>query len=392
MLLIDEQLDKELSAFICAWDDFEKSTGGEDIIDMNLSGHVAGKKYQNRKEILKDIEYFLSLSEVKAHSVIYRKMTAHHYFLRQVMNNDIPFDEYFENTMGLKPVIFTPEKIAGLQEQTKNLLAQSGFEYHTNVVGEIMSSDLIKPSNKTGELLNETHKAFYQWINTILDLNATFDIEYSFLPEGHHFWAWISGDGRNFSVRLNKQRVNEYSISNLKRLATHELTAHAVQASILRTKVERGKIPRYLGYITTHESFQFSSEGLASTLIDFYPDEFASNKAIKLIQQIVRLDYVVYSNAAIRFCRGEPREECIDYAMKNCTFRKEEVARRLEYLLSNKPIGFGYRQVYGVAIETFLEIKGSYPDKNKFVKSVYEDFLMPDQILAMTKRPVADFV
>jgi hypothetical protein len=391
MQLIDKKLDQELSAFICGWHKLERRINKQDIIDIHLSKKVKGKEYKYQYEVLKDIEAFSNMSEVKNHPLISRKMNSHRYYLEKQMGGVIPFDEYLQNTMGVQSIIYSEKKIQTIREQTNELLVPFGLKVEEGVQDNFNKIDQQLSAEELIPFFNDHHNQLYGHIKEKTGLDVDFKIKYSKMDKPVSKIAELTGDGKNYKLLFNMYHMHNYGKMAVKHLTAHEISGHAVHFASLRKQYDEGKMPRYMTYVPTHESFMFSVEGLAETVHDFFPDMF-QEPLMKAVFSFNRLRRVVANNATTMANRGENIKDCIEYVYKNCPNFPIGKAGLMLGFSSNKPLGSSYSQIYSQGMETFKEISESHPDKYAFIKSVYEDFTMPEQIKAQSKRSIVDFV
>lgn len=389
MTSIDTKLDHELCAFLKGWHDLE---GDGALIDMMLSPAVEPKKYAHRFQVLKDIEHFLDCAEVKENDLVHRKMKAHKSFLLKSMGEIIPFDTYLQETMNIKPVVYDDKKLAALKGYTNSLLAQFGLFMSENVSKNLAAQDVQIKGDAMQSFFNSSHQKLFDAMSKKTGITADFRVHYKGIDEAVPMVAEIRGDGKDYNVLFNMYHMNDYGACKLNLLAAHEITSHAVQFASLRKKIEQGDLPNYLGYVTAHEPLHFSSEGLAETIQYFYADDFDNSDMMKATLALNRYKRLVSNNAAIMLNRGGSFKEAVEYVHEHAPdYPIDRMASMLSFQ-ADKPLGSSYYQVYSQALETFLEISGSHPDKDEFIRSVYQDFLMPDDIISQTRRPIASFV
>ena len=390
MQLIDSKLDLELCAFICGWHDFDKSRkDGREIIDLHLSNLVKGKKYFHINEILQDIKYFLDINEIKNNRHIHQKLTAHYYFIKKSEGEHIPFPVYMKNTIGFEPFLYSDRKIKALQENMEELLAPYGLTMQEDVRRLLNEKD----KNISGNLhavFEAHHQSCYTVLKNKTDIRADFAVNYTEINEENNLRAYITGNGKLYNVELNKFNLKYDRQNEIRYLASHELTGHGMHFTLLQQQYELGNMPRYMTYITVHEPLMFATEGLAQTLFYFCP-EMKESPITDAFLSVDRLRKAVVNNAGYMTNMGYNFQDCLKYSYENATcFTKQRTEALLRAVTDNAKIG--YNLCYGPSLESFYQAAKSHPDKYSFLRSVYNNYMAPDQIQAQLKHPIQEFV
>ncbi len=110
------------------WDALEKPRG-IDIIDFDLVPPVEAESFRSREEVLDRLR---SLHDDirptnSQEKFIKAKLNASTYYLRALMGEDIPYEEYVENITGIRPQLISEEEVQEQRALMDGLLRDVGY-------------------------------------------------------------------------------------------------------------------------------------------------------------------------------------------------------------------------------------------------------------------------
>ena len=379
-------VDEKIIDFYYKWDRFEKKNV-VDIIDFNLIQEqdnfpgIFSSREEIKEKLLSLIDEYSKMSDKNA--FISAKLNASLYFLRALMNEQIPFDEYIQNTVGVSPLYIPDEEIQKQLEVTKSLYKELGYEYTREDL------DRFTHDNKLSK--DEIEKSFVDAKNTFvpkvldwlgLDLELTYDTQF---VDVHDYWMnWTSTDDKgNLLLQFNLNERNTWKRGLPEHLALHEICCHAIQASSWKKEIEAGKLSPAAGLTTVFTPEMFLFEGIGDTLSWFYPENLFSTYG-KLATNAIHLYWVTWNNAHSMINEGKPMEEVLAY-LDTYMPGYETRQTREENLVKAKenPLHRQYLYVYGISSYYHLKLAEKLTDEEKkdYVVSIYESPITPTELL-----------
>lgn len=369
------------------WDALEKANG-VDIIDFDLVPPVAPEIFRSRVEVLDRLRSLHQDIQPKGsqEEFIKAKLNASVYYLRALMGEDVPYEEYVENITGIRPQLIPDEEIQKQKATMDALLHDIGYRPARESFEEFSSR--IKIDKADAE--REARRCEETLIPIVLRSLGFEDVEFPHeirLVEERDYWmGWTSTTPAGLLLlRYNFHPMHNWFQGDMEFLTLHEVGGHFVQAGLLKRRIVRGEVNPVIGITTVQEPHTFIGEGTADALSYFLPEveEMLSPLGLLAREQRATRDYV-QNNAHIWVNQGRNPDELVKYIMEHHPFSKEERVRiNLENWRTN-PSRRAYQYVYGISLYSHRQFKDRLTEEQRkeYLMYAMSGYETPTQIIA----------
>ena len=375
------------------WDAFEKGNG-IDIIDFDLVPPIEPQRFETRREVL---EALLSLRDNiepnnPQEEFIKAKLNASTYFLRALMGENIPYEEYVENITGVKPELIPEDEIQKQKTVMEDLMRDAGYGQGREPFQDFISR--IKVTKAEAE--TEAKKCEETLIPVALKSLALNDVEFPheirFVEERDYWMGWTSTTPEGLLLlRYNFDPIHNWVQGDMEFMTLHEVGGHFVQAGLLRKRIADGEVNPVIGITTVQEPHTFVGEGTADALSYFLPEvnEKLSTLGLLAREQRATRDYL-QNNAHIWINQGRNPEELVEYIMSNHPFSNEERIRVNLDNWSKNPSRRAYQYVYGASLYWHRQLKDklSVEKGKEYLRHAMSGYETPKQIMRFANQLV----
>jgi hypothetical protein len=388
MKAIPSELDEQLIRMLLGWHALEKQLGGPAIVDFNLIAAKARNKYENRLEVLRDIERLNSATPSECKPVRER-LTAHETFLRALMGQKFNFETFINKTQGIPAEPFSIEYIKQRRGILREALEKVGIKFDANTVKNLVAKDRPIPLNELEENFRALYASQRKYLDQPIQRDGRFRLRIEFVNLREYWGYWVDGKGIQFRLRFNRHNLVEgYTHSEAVQFVYHELLAHCCQMAVWRTRISEEKIPRYFGLTTVHSQEQFLLEGLAQALPLFVKSDLTQSPIFLSRLLLGHFRSLINNNVHIMINNGATVEDCVRYASRYAPFvRSSQLAEGLASR-SNNPLYRSYEFVYPRSFDVFLRLAEDFPEKfrTNFLTAVYNQVLFYKQIIGFRRK------
>lgn len=368
------------------WDALEKHNG-IDIIDFDLVYRVDSEPVQSREEVLDRLRSFHAgiVSRNRQEEFIKAKLNASIYYVRALMEEEIPYEEYVENITGIRPQLIPDADIARQKTRLDEAMTQVGYLPDRESFEEFSSRLRISRDDAEREA-RRCEETLIPIALQALDLeDVEFPHEIRFVEEEDYWMGWTSTTPEGLLLlRYNVHPLHTWYRGDMEFMTLHEVGGHFVQAGLLRRGIEIGDVNPIIGITTVQEPHTFVGEGTADALSYFLPEveEAFSPEGILAREQRMLRDYV-QNNAHIWVNQERDPEELVTYIKSYYPFSTDE---RVRLNLRNwriNPSRRAYQYVYGISRYYHRQFMEKLtPDKRKeYLRYAMAGYETPAQIM-----------
>lgn len=334
------------------WDALERPNG-IDIIDFDLVPRVDPEPVQSRREVLDHLRSFHAsiTPRNRQEEFIKAKLNASTYYLRALMGEEIPYEEYVENITGIRPQEIPQADIDRQKDHLGKALDHVGYRPNRESFEDFASRLRIGRDEAEREA-KRCEETLIPLALKSLDLeDVEFPHEIRFVEEEDYWMGWTSTTPEGLLLlRYNVHPIHTWYKGDMEFMTLHEIGGHFVQAGLLRRGIESGEVNPIIGITTVQEPHTFVGEGTADALSYFLPEveEAFSPEGILAREQRMLRDYV-QNNAHIWVNQGHDPEELVAYIQSYYPFSTEERIRLNLKNWQTNPSRRAYQYVYGIS-------------------------------------------
>jgi hypothetical protein len=103
------------------WHNFERAHDGAEIVDFDLTEMKTADSFESREEILAALISLAEQLDTNSHEgeFLHDKVKASIAYLRAVLGQPIPFDEYIRDTLGVSITVFSDQELLAPRNRVK---------------------------------------------------------------------------------------------------------------------------------------------------------------------------------------------------------------------------------------------------------------------------------
>lgn len=388
--MIDLSLVKDIIRTYRGWDEFEKGFSKNEIIDFDLTPSTDTTKWTSRIEIL---EYLRNLyrqlkPEDQEQAFLKAKINASIFFLRASLGEQIPFEKYIENTLGVTAALFEQTEIEEVKERIAKLLAEVGIKLRPEDKARFEEIYVMYDPQLIRSKIEEAVSRWLLKLQSFIEVSPLMDVKTDFVSEDAYWANWVSvsiKDGVKFKINLHP-RIR-YLKGSPTILAVHEFCGHIIQGQTWIQQIKSGHMNEACGLITVHGPEAFVTEGVASILIRLLvPDEELSNDE-KLTREFITYRNHVYNNAHYMINTGVSFDEVYRYMADYLPF---DSAYKIESEIRDRsinPLLRAYQYSYGISEKYFMRIlKLPFLKQKEILQTLYRKIFTKNQIDLMFQQ------
>ncbi len=336
---------------LVAWHHLEQELDAPGIIDFNLlNATESNRTYEHRLQVLNDFQRLLPHFEDEQ---ISKKITAHIYYLRALMGQQIPFSEYIENTQHILVKMFEDEYLDKVRDDLTSSLETLGVQYNQTLVQQLEALDEFIPQDKIKAFFLDQFAEHKVHLEKALDREVDYNLNLEIVNVPEYWSNWVDGSGNNFRLRIN-YHAGEYTKTRALILVYHELLAHCAQMAIWKEQIDGGEMSKVWGLTTVHGPEQFLFEGLAQTLPLYLPNEVTEQPLLRAQMLLNRYELLVWNNLHIMINSGKAIEKCLEYGVRMLPWTAPKRIIAGLKSRSNHVLFRSYLYVYPISLEWFV--------------------------------------
>lgn len=358
--------------------DLDRVEKGE-IIDFDLVGQKKNfpQKYSTRREVYKALQNIHPESDF-----IGAKILASLTYIDTLDGKKIAFPKYIESTMGISPMLFTKEYLDSLQANVKRVYSELGYAYTKEDLPRFVKDNSLEKKEIQTTFIKFRDKWLPQFLNW-LDLSVDLDYEIKFVDEDVYWMNWISTrpDGKiELKYNLNKRHTWLRGITEY--LVLHELFGHLMQMLSWKKQILEGIMNPFVGLTTVFTPEQFTSEGIAETLVKFLPFDPLSKQGYRALI-VDHYDWSVKNNLHIMANTNVSRGEMFLFVSRYLPrYIRESLDKDIKEKTQN-PLMRAYQYIYGISLFHHLKFASKMTPKQKleYVRYVYTHAVTPKELI-----------
>lgn len=314
-------------------------------------------KYNNLEEALSDFTNYekILLDRKDNNEYILKKVTATKYYIMSLLNYNIPYEEYMENTIGVTVKTTSQNIIDDIVKDVKTKLEQLKIIYTKKEIYEkFYSFSMNKEDLK--EYLTKELKRQKSIVESYLELEFNDECIIEFVDEEVPYGYYLNiGEDKyilNVNINMDNSRFNKASLIYA---IAHEIYGHAMQLSYWNKFIKEGIINEICGCEEDYGPEIIQLEGVGESIVYFvFKDEIDLEMEVELL--LDKLHHLVQNNSYIMFNSGYPLEECVNYYCDNYILGDREFVKKRILLSKEDSFYRANLYSYGSSLITFINI------------------------------------
>jgi len=333
------------------WDALERSHGEAPVIDFDCAP-PANKPhpFDNRFAALDELSQLESHTDTQ-HPALKAQLDAHNAYLRALIGEQLPFDQYILMTQGCAAHEWSPDYIEYRAQMAKDALESLGISWNSDTWINVRGLSEQLPATDVASAIKNYADRYESTIRRLVDTNAKFNLTIEDVEVDAYWSYWLDGAGRDARLRINKKNAS-FSRVDAYRFALHEVLGHALQYSSLTAQAE-SNIVEWLRILAVHCPHQVLFEGLAQVL------PWIACPEDEIVQARTRLDHftnLVRGQIHVTLNRGSTVADCRDFARRHVPWWTDEEIAREFHDRSMNPQFKSYLWAYPAGMDWFIRL------------------------------------
>lgn len=248
-----------------AWHAHETARGGRLVIDFDCAPAVGQvQPALSRLDICERLTTLHERAVAEGDAALEPTLRAHLAYLRHVLGERPPVEEYIRNTQGCAAAGWSPDYVAAVGDRARVALADLGIGWGPTTMTELNELEghieLAEAKDRVLAVAAQAEPNVRALAGTSAPYSVTIEI-----VDIDDYWAyWLDGAGSDVRLRLNLRQA-VFTRTRLEQFAQHELLGHALQGASYAQAAATVDVP-WSRLLTVHLPYQVCLEGLATAL------------------------------------------------------------------------------------------------------------------------------
>jgi hypothetical protein len=371
----------ELESVLRAWNTYELARGAPAVIDFDCHPQPAGSigsPLDRLSAYWKLLKIHQAATETND-TALAERINAHLTYLRALMGERLPLDEYVSATQGCHAKGWPEPYLQQIRETTRSCLDAIGVRWDANARDELANIEQAIDPQDAPDAIEQAARDLEPAVREVTGATAPYRLTVETTTLDVYWAYWTDGVGRDLRVRLNLKQA-QFTKVQARQFALHEVLGHGLQGASYAQRCATESVP-WVRIMSVHTQQQVLFEGLAQALPLFVtPDD-------KLLVARVRLDHytqLVRGNLHVALGAGASIDSCAEYAKAHVPYWTDENIADMLTDRGADPLLRSYQWAYPAGIDWFVQLSdANAPDTMTILHSAYRDPLTPNELIAL---------
>ncbi|UGT61339.1 hypothetical protein [Nocardia asteroides] len=335
---------------IRAWNQHELTRGAPPVIDYDFHPPAPAGAI----EPVDRLTTFLRLRALRAdcaEPAVAQRVDADSAYLRALMGERIPLDDYVRATQGCPATGWDADYVAERGRVARECLDAAGIGWGPEAMAELTAAEgPIEPANAPAAI-RAAAADYENAVRTATGSDAPYRLSIE-TAEVDAYWAyWLDGAGDRVRLRLNTRNA-QYTEVRARQFALHEVLGHGLQSASIAARCAKEDVP-WVRLLSVHGPQQVLLEGWAQAMPLFVAADD------RQLATRVRLDHytqLVRAELHLRLESGVPIERCADLARRRVPWWTDRYIADLLADRGANPQLRSYLWAYAAGIDWFVHL------------------------------------
>jgi hypothetical protein len=370
----------EIENRIREWDAHEIARGAAPIVDYDCSPPTTqAQPAESRLTVYRQLSRLLELAGDRGDYRLAWEIRAHQAYLRELLGQHTPLDEYVRATQGCPAAGWPDEYVAERGEIARARLASRGIAWGPATERELDQAEGVIDADDAAQAIRDAADELEPRVRAVTGASARFSLDIVAVDEDAYWSYWLDGAGEQIRLRINLRRAR-FTRVRVRQFALHEVLGHALSCACYASGSRADSVP-WVRTLSVHALHPVASEGLAQALPLFATpedDELITRVRLDHYLQLVRGELHIAVNA------GASVEECAAHARSRVPFWNDAtIADALTDRGSNVLLR-SYLWSYPAGLDWFAALADSRATVTPDVlHAAYREPLTPDDLAAL---------
>jgi hypothetical protein len=371
-----------LENIVRAWNSYELARQAPAVIDFDCY-----PQYQeSTPEPLDRLSAYWRLLDIsqtaaqQGEAALAERANAHLAYLRALMGERTPLDEYILATQGCHARGWPEPYIQQVGEKTRSHLDAVGVQWNAHTRAQLVDIEQAIDPADAGDAIEQAANDLEPAVREATGASAPFTLRVE-TTNLNAYWAyWTDGTGQDVRVRLNMKQA-QFTKVLARQFALHEVLGHGLKGASYAQEYAMNKSVPWVRLLSVHTQQQVLLEGLAQALPLFVtPDD-------KLLITRVRLDHytqLVLSTLHVALNNGSSIEDCAEYAKAHVPYWGNEAIADMLTDRGADPLLRSYLWAYPAGIDWFVNLAdANTAEASAILRAAYHSPLTPSDLSSL---------
>lgn len=367
----------EAEKTIRAWDAYERRRGTSPVIDYDCYPlDVDIEPATSRLQVLQQFQALWKKLDDQEHPEIRRRLLGDIAYLRAILGERLPLNEYVEKTQGCSAAGWSEDYLMYRRDQARERLSEIGVGWHKDTSDEMSQVETPLKVEDVPDIVRSMVAEFEPRVRAIADTSAPFEISIENVNVDAYWSYWLDGAGEKARMRLNLKNAVFTEVS-ARAFTLHEIFGHALQCASFSAHALAADVP-WVRLCSVHAPQQVLLEGLAQALPLFViPEDQRAMARLSFVHytQLVRAELHRMINA------GTSVDDCVARARSLLPFWTDE---NIGNILSDRGVNpqlRSYLWAYPAGLDWFAALAESGSSvADEVLQASYRSPLAPDDL------------
>src|SRR6266851_10249587 len=370
----------EVETTLRVWDKYESDRGTAHTIDYDC--YPMGDDpdpVRSRLEIYYRLSRLGDNAKQKDNSRLLRGIEAHLAYLRAMLGEHVPFDQYIRATQGCGTDGWPDEYVTKCGELVRSILESQGIGWHPQTEFELERSESPLDVTDAPGAIRDAAAELEPVVRAAIGASASYELTIDTVDIDAYWSYWLDGAGQHARLRINTRRAR-FTKVRARQFALHEILGHALQCACLSARCAEEDVP-WVRVLSVHAPQQVVSEGIAQALPLFVtPDDEALITRVRLDHylQLVRAEIHLALNS------GSTIDECTEHARSRVPFWTDSTISDLLTDRGADPLLRSYLWSYPAGLDWFASLANAPATvAREVLHAAYREPLTPDDLVRL---------
>jgi hypothetical protein len=375
------QLRDDVEQVIRFWDAHERDRGARSIIDYDFAPTTAETiPAPSRLDVYDRLTTLLTTAQDQGADRIADVVRAHLAYLRAVLGERPPLDQYIRETQGCSAAGWSADYVTSIGERARTAIEDQGVRWGPRTDEELIQVekpiDLHDARDRVLDVAAEAEPAFRALTGSTSAYDVTIEIH-----DVDDYWAyWVDGAGSQVRLRFNTRQAT-FTEVRLRHFVLHEILGHGLQCATYADLAATTDVD-WVRLSSVNLPYQVLLEGLAQAIPLFVaPDDapLITRVRIEHYQQLVRAELHLMIN------EGRSVAECATHARRRIPWwTSNDIANELSDR-STDPFLRTYLWSYPAGIDWFATLADTADNATirGVLRGTFERPLSPTDLAAL---------
>ncbi|WP_327110501.1 hypothetical protein OHB12_22255 [Nocardia sp. NBC_01730] len=360
----------EVEHTLRSWNHHEIIRGAPAVIDFDF---VPVKQQPDPVDRLTTFRRLNEMLQDADHPSVVQRITADLAYLRALMGERPPLDDYIRATQGCPAAGWPPDYVTAKGEVARHCVESLGIRWGKHTTADLAAAEGPIDAADAPDAIRQAALEHEQSVRLATGSTAVYDLTIE-STDADAYWAyWLDGAGSQVRLRLNMRNAS-YTKVQARQFALHEVLGHGLQSASIAARCATEDVP-WVRLSSVHGPQQVLLEGLAQAMPLFVAcddEPLVTRVRIDHYTQLVRSEIHIALNS------GKPIEECADHARSRVPWWTESQIAGLLTDRSADALLRTYMWSYVAGIDWFTALaEAGGPTIRKVLKSAYRAPLVP---------------